>query len=341
MVISPAAHAQSSEPLTYFTWGGYDDPSFRKPFTEKYGEDGVNFAFYSSTDEAYAKLRGGFEADVAHSCLPDIQKWAAADLVQPIDTDQLENWPDLITSLKDVPELKVDGKQVLIPWEWGASSVVYRTDKVDLDQDTFEILIDPKYQGRTAINDAIDEVYALAAILAGVEDPSNLKDSDYPKVEQMMRRLRDNARFIWSDPGQLEQAMASGEIDIAWAWPNSYASLKKQGIPVHYMLEPKEGLVTWLCGFAVPSTADAPKEQIYDFIDALEAPESGKALVENFGYGHSNQKALEMVDTATLEGLGLAGDASETIANGNLLAPMPEKQRQRIVDMWSTIKSGG
>lgn len=339
--LGQAASAQSGEPLTYFTWAGYDNLEFRAPYTEQYGEDGVNFAFYSSADEAFSKLRGGFEADVAHSCVHDIQKWAKADVIQPIDTDQLENWPDLIDGLKNAEALQVNGEQMMVPWEWGASSVVYRSDKIDLQDESYEILIDPAYKGRTAIIDAVDEVFQLSAILAGVEDPLNLKDDEYDKVAAMMRKLRDNARFIWTDPGQLEQALASGEVDAAWSWPNSYASLQKQGVPVEYMLEPKEGLVTWLCGFTIPKTADAPEEQIYDFIDALEAPESGKALVENFGYGHANTKALEQVDQATLENLGLAGDANETIENGNLMGPMPEEQRQRIVDMWTLIKSGG
>lgn len=339
--LGQAAVAQSDEPLTYFTWAGYDNPEFRVPYTEKYGEDGVNFAFYSSADEAFSKLRGGFEADVAHSCVHDVQKWANADAIQPIDTDRLDNWPDLIAGLKNAEALQVNGEQMMVPWEWGASSVVYRTDEIDLEEETYEILIDPEYKGRTAIIDAVDEVYQLSAILAGVEDPLNLADEEYDEVAAVMRKLRDNARFIWTDPGQLEQAVASGEVDAAWSWPNSYASLQDQGVPVDYMLEPKEGLVTWLCGFTIPQTADAPEEQIYDFIDALEAPQSGKALVENFGYGHANTKALEQVDQATLENLGLAGDANETIQNGNLMGPMPEEQRQRIVDMWTLIKSGG
>jgi spermidine/putrescine transport system substrate-binding protein len=339
--IGQSAAAQSEQPLTYFTWAGYDSPDFRVPYTEKYGEQGVNFAFYSSADEAFSKLRGGFEADVAHSCVHDVQKWAAADVIKPIDTSRLDNWPDLIDGLKNAEALQVDGQQMMIPWEWGASSVIYRTDKVDMAEQSYEILIDPEYQGRTAIIDAVDEVFQLSAILAGVEDPLNLADDEYDKVAEVMRKLRDNARFIWTDPGQLEQAVASGEVDAAWSWPNSFASLQKQDVPVGFMLEPKEGLVTWLCGFTVPATSDASEEQVYDFINALEAPESGKALVENFGYGHANAKALELVDTATLEGLGLAGDPNETIQNGNLMGPMPEQQRQRIVDMWTLIKSGG
>ncbi|HEV7252815.1 MAG TPA: extracellular solute-binding protein [Mesorhizobium sp.] len=333
--------AASAEPLTYFTWAGYDDPAFRKPFTDKHGADSVEFSFFSSPDEAFAKLKAGFKADVAHSCIHDIPKWKEAGLIKPIDTSKLDNWDDLIPALRDAPAVHIDGQQWMIPWEWGASSVIYRADKVNLPEESYEVLIDPAYQGRTALADAFDEAYQLSAILAGVKDPLNLEESEYAAVEEKMRQLRSNARFIWTEPSQLEQAMASGEIDAAWGWPNSFASLRKQNVDVKFMLQPKEGLVTWQCGFTIPATSDAPEEQVYDFIDALEDPSSGQALVNNFGYGHSNAKALEMVDKARLQELGLAGDANETIKSGNLMGPMPEKQRQRLVEMWTLIKAGG
>jgi putative spermidine/putrescine transport system substrate-binding protein/spermidine/putrescine transport system substrate-binding protein len=333
--------AASAEPLTYFTWAGYDDPAFRKPFTEKYGDNGVNFSFFSSPDEAFAKLKGGFQADIAHACLHDVRKWKEAGLIKPIDTAKVTTFGDLIPSLRDAEALTLDGQQWMIPWEWGASSVIYRTDKADLKEQSYAVLVDPAYQGRTALADAFDEVFQVAAILADVENPLELKEEEFALVEQKMREMRGNARFIWTEPSQLEQALASGEVDVAWGWPNSFAALKKQNVPVNFMLEPKEGLVTWQCGFTISATSTAPEAQLYDFIDALEAPESGEALVNNFGYGHSNQKALERVSKERLQELGLGGDANETIQNGNLMGPMPDEQRQRLIETWTQIKAGG
>jgi spermidine/putrescine transport system substrate-binding protein len=337
--IATAVRAETST-LSYFTWGGYDDPSFRKPYTDQYG-DGPKFTFYSGTDEAFAKLQAGFQADVAHPCIHDVKKWKDAGLLQPIDTTRIESWNDLLPALRDAPALRLDGQQWLIPWEWGASSVLYRTDKVQLSQETFEVMVDPKFQGKTAFPDAFDEIFQLAAVLAGIEKPLELQEADYPKVEAKFRALRDNARFIWTDPAQLEQAMASGEVEIAWGWPNSFKNLNKQGVPVEFMLQPKEKLVTWLCGFAHLKSAAAPEQEVYDFINALEAPESGKNLVQNFGYGHANGAALKLVAKGDLEALGLGGDPQEFLSHGNLLGPMPDEQRTRLTDMWETIKAGG
>ena len=77
----------------------------------------------------------------------------------------------------------------------------------------------------------------------------------------------------------------SGEVVAAWGWPNVYKNLKKDKVQVAFMTKPKEKLVTWLVHR--PSQIRKGSEtEIYDFINALEAFESGKALVENWGYGH-------------------------------------------------------
>jgi putative spermidine/putrescine transport system substrate-binding protein/spermidine/putrescine transport system substrate-binding protein len=333
--------AYAADPLSYFTWAGYDDPAFRKPFTDKYGADGVVYSFYSGTDEAYTKLTGGYTADVAHPCIHDIKKWKDAGLLKPIDPSKVTAWNDLVPALRDASSIVIDGKHWMVPWEWGASSVIWRTDKVKLPEETYSILIDPAYNQRTALPDAFDEIYMLSAVLAGIDHPLALQEGDYAKIEEKMRALRDNARFIWTDPGQLEQAIASGEVDVAWGWPSSLASLKRQGVPVDFMLKPKEKLVTWECGIGILASAKAPEAEIYDFINALTAPQSGKALVEKFAYGHSNTKALKAVDPKLLSQLGLDGDADAMIKGGNLMGPMPDAQRQRLVEMWSLIKAGG
>ncbi len=335
----PAAAAESS--LIYMTWAGYDDPAFRTAYTEKYGE-GPEFVFYSHTDEGFAQLVAGFEADVAHPCIHDVKKWKDAGLLLPIEPSKVDAWDKLIPGLRDADALMFDGQHWMVPWEWGSSSVIYRTDRVELPQETYRVLTDPAYQGKTSIPDAFDEIYQVAALLAGVEAPLEpLSEEQYAAVEKQMRAIYGNVRMIWGDPTQLEQALASGEVEVAWGWPNSYSNLVKEGVAVDYMLSPEEGLVTWTCGLARLKNGNAPDEEVYDFINALTSAETGKKLVENFGYGHTNTEGLAMVDPQQLEAFGMAGDPSAFIAEGNLMGPMPEDQRQRLIQIWETIKAGG
>lgn len=332
--------AAAASELVYFTWAGYDDPAFRQPYIEKYG-DGPQFVFYGHTDEAFLKLQQGFGADVAHPCMHDVKKWKDAGLIEPIDPARIAEWDNLIPSLRDAGGIVLDGQHWLVPWEWGSSSIIYRTDKVSFDAESYTLLTDERYKGRISAPDAFDEIYQVAAVLAGVKEPLALEEAEFEPVNAQFKAIFSQLKFLWSDPSAVEQALASGEIDLAWGWPNSFSNLRKQGVPVAYMLQPKEGIVTWLCGLARTKGGKASEEEVYDFINALLAPQSGKALIENFGYGHSNAKSLELVDKDTLAQLGMDGDVAQFLAAGNFLGAMPVDQRQRLIDMWESVKAGG
>ena len=49
-----------------------------------------------------------------------------------IDTGRLKNWNDLFPELRELPAASDQGKTYMVPWEWGLTSITYRTDLVEL-----------------------------------------------------------------------------------------------------------------------------------------------------------------------------------------------------------------
>lgn len=335
-VPSVRARAQD-EQVSYFTWAGYDMPEFRGPYIEAHGT-GPQYAFFENTEEALLKIQQGFAVDVAHPCLPDIGRWRDAGIIEPIDPSRVSAWDDIVPALKDNDSVHVDGQYWMVPWEWGPSSLIYRTDRVDLPEgETYSVMLDERYKGRISFMDTADDMALLAALLGGVEDFYAMSEEDYATVEAKMTELVAQARFVWSDPTSAEQAMANDEIDMFWGWPNSWIALKEQGLPVDFMLQPREGVVTWLCGFAIMKDRPHDLDLAYDLINASMAPESGKNLVEMYGYGHANVKTLEIVDPAKLAELGLDADVSAYLENSNLLRERDPEMQQRLVRMWNQV----
>jgi spermidine/putrescine transport system substrate-binding protein len=67
--------------------------------------------------------------------------------------------------------------------------------------------------------------------------------------------------------------------------------------------KPKEGALTWVCGVMIHK--DAPNlDRAYDIIDSLLSVSSGEFMIRDYGYGHSNRKAFDAFDEATLAPLG-------------------------------------
>ncbi|MEO1471758.1 MAG: extracellular solute-binding protein, partial [Pseudomonadota bacterium] len=145
-------------------------------------------------------------------------------------------------------------------------------------------------------------------------------------------------RVYTDDTTTLEQALASGEMAAAMTWNASAVLLQSEGVPVRFA-KPREGQLTWVCGVMVHK--DAPNlERTYEMIDALLSVESGKFMINDYGYGHSNRKSFEHFDEETLVGLGLSKNPADILGAGHFMIPQDQDWETRMNETFEMIKAG-
>jgi spermidine/putrescine transport system substrate-binding protein len=340
MVALPVLSRRTSaaENVNFYTWSGYEVPELQKAYIDKYGAPSQT-TFFGSQDEALQKILGGFNADISHPCNSNLQRWREAGILQPVEVERLKNWPDLWKPLRDLSTGITEGKHWFVPFDWGTASVLYRPDLVDIKEESWSLLFDERYKGRLSTYDSLEGGVTTAEIVAGVKDPFNPTDEEIARTGELLRKQRDLLRFYWSDPTTIEQGLASGELVAAYAWPSSAFNLQKQGVQIKYMT-PKEGILTWVCGFVMIKNGPADAERKYDLLDALISPESGRYLIEQLATGHANSNAFAMVDKTTLANLGLS-EPETYLENGIFFQPMDEAKRQQLLDVFEKVKAGG
>lgn len=325
--------------LTYYTWSGYEVPELHKPFAARYGHPPQGTIFASEA-EALQKVLAGFTPDVSHPCIYDLGRWRDAGVIKPIDTARLEHWGDVFDELKRVSD-PGDGKTWLMPFDWGNGSILYRSDLVDIKEESWTLLWDERYAGKLAMWDAIDGAVNVAALVAGAKDPFNMTDDELAKVKELLIKQKALLRFYWNDPTEAEQALASGEVVAAYTWNASLVNLRKQGLPIKYM-QPKEGILTWVCGLVLMTQGAADEETAYAFLNSmLDAGDTGHFLIDGYGYGHSNRKSFETVDAKRLEDLGLPAQPSEMFKHSVVLGIMDPQVRETYNRMFEEIKAMG
>jgi spermidine/putrescine-binding protein len=145
-------------------------------------------------------------------------------------------------------------------------------------------------------------------------------------------------RFYWDDQSEAEQAIASGEVVVAYAWNAALKNLKDQGIPVAYA-NPKEGIWTWMCGIVRTTGGQGDVGLQHELIDAWLDAETGKWLIENYYYGHSNAKAFELADQQLLEELGWTSPDS-LFDEGIFFEPYDPQVEERYTELFEEIKAG-
>lgn len=330
----------AADQVSVFTWSSYDDPGLYPSYIEKHGSP-PEFSFLADTTEAFTKVQGGYVIDVIHPCADDISIWVGADLIQPLDPARLVHLPDFWDELKNLPgTTSEDGsKRWFVPFDWGNSSIVYRTDLVELEEPSWSILYtDERYKGRVSTYDAAPAAVNIAAAILGFPDIFILSDEELEEVAKLLRKQREIVKYYWTDQTTVEQGIASGELVAAYVWNDGFKRLKDQGLPVAYM-NPKEGMRTWVCGLVVHK--EAPHlDKAYDFLNAFTSPEAGAHLLEAFGTGHVNRKAFDRVDKALLESLGISNPA-EMMARTVFLKPTPPEYLQKYERLFNMVKAGG
>jgi len=330
------APALAADKLTYFTWSGYELPDFNKSFLAAHA-DGVEASIFSDDDDAFTKVKAGFHPDIAHPCYDKIARWNKEGLLQPIDTKKLKYWDKIFPVFKNLPDIQAgDGKVWMVPWDWGNTSITYRTDLIKNPEMSWNLLWDKQYAGRISTIDAVHDTPVVAAIVAGV-NPFDMSAADMEKVGAKLREQRPLLRGYTTDPTSVQQSLASGELVAAMTWNDAATALKKQGVKVEFM-KPKEGMLTWACGFVL--LKDAKNVDLaYEFMNSRMEPESSKELLTQYGYGSASSAAFALVPKEELERIQIPADPDAVLKSTVFTGPM--KQNDDIAKLFEKVKAGG
>lgn len=336
--------AKAAGGVNYFTWGGYDDPAFFQNFEKKYG--GLpDFSFFASEDEGLAKIRSGFKPSIGHPCSDTFPRWVRAGITQGLDKSRLEHWDNMWPELTNLAtQYDADGNVLFAPFDWGNSSVAFRTDLAPeyVDNHSWEILFDPKYSGRLATYNAAGGQAAVAGLVLGHPEESIWAPND-EQIEAIRAKIKEqqpHIRFYWDDQTTAEQGLASGELVAAYAWNEAPVRLKRQGLPVEYMT-PKEGILFWVCGLTKFNSeyGVGDDDAVYDLVNEMQSPEVGKYVYEEWGYGHSNVGAFEMADKEILKEVNLS-DPKTMMDGGVFFQDIPDDINQKLQAMFEEVKAG-
>ena len=330
--LATAAHAQT---LTVFDYSGFEDPAFHQAYTAQHGQS-PSFAFFGDEEEAFQKLASGFnEPGLTHICAGSVPKFTESGLIEPWDTSRIAAYDDLNSDLTGTDVS--GGDTYFIPTDFGSTAIAYNSETVPAeDVASLSVFENPAYAGRMTLPDNVDDAYALAYLATGVTDWTTATDEQFQAASDWLRSVHPNLRTYWTDPAELAQLMQSGEVQVAWAWNETYPTLADEGFPVGFQREPAEGSSLWLCGYVNMAESTSDEDLTYDYINALLDPSATTPLMDG-GWGHANQAAMDdQIDAAAMEAGGLGEIDAPVLAQ----LPMDGRLRERQAAEFERIKAG-
>jgi spermidine/putrescine transport system substrate-binding protein len=274
---------QQTGSLSVLEWGGYDTPDFWIDFKNKYPKVDVAFTFGTTDADIRSQMKAGSTADLFHQYTGWIKLDVDDGLAAPIDTSKLKNWSKVPPAFQKIGQY--NGKQYCVAWDWGFTSILYRTDKVAAPIDTWAALTDPTYKGHISMWDDGPGAVTVSSYIHGY-DETNITPAQLTAIQAEWTAQAKLNRTYWESAGDLPPLFKSGEVTVAYAWQGDYATLVGEGVPVAYA-NPKEGRNSWVGVYCINA-----KSQNYDlalkFIDEKLAQQTNVNLVDEYFYGSAN-----------------------------------------------------
>ena len=237
--------------------------------------------------------------------------------------------------LLDVKGVKIDGQYWFVPWDWGYSTVAYNPDVIDVDKPTFDIFVDPRFKGKTALTSQVGVNTLVAGVIGGWANPLDPTDAEMATAPGIFTKMLENARFVWTDSTQLEQAWVAGEVGISYVYGSASKRMKEEGIPI-VVVDP---VMPWMCGLCVSANGAGSEDQAYAYINAMLDPVGGKSLFDEYKYGHANVKTTALIDPDEARANGL-DDPVGLLSRGVFFDEVPPEKDAKLIEMWHEAQAG-
>lgn len=276
---------RGSETISFFNYGANIDDETLKEFEKEYGIK-VKMGTFDDMDTMYQKIAaGGSKYDVILVSDALMPRMINEGLLQEINK---ENIPNIGQMDEEYLDLEIDpGNQYSVPYMFGTVGLIYDTDVVTEEVDSWDIMWNEKYKGQVFMFDTYRDTIGAALKKLGYslnsDNPAELEEAKELLLEQ--RKLVEPIYGVDNGTTMIER----GETAINMIWSGEGLNLQDENPNLVYIV-PKEGANFWIDSLCIPTDAVNVKGA-EKFINFISSKESALRIAEEIGYTTPNKEA--------------------------------------------------
>jgi spermidine/putrescine transport system substrate-binding protein len=337
--------------LQVYNWGYYMWPALFRRFEDQYKQYNVKVELttFNNEEEAVQKLKSGaIKADVTVPTVYVVGQQVASKLLQPINHDLV---PNLVANCWDQFQNPWYDQawQYTVPYVVWTTGIGYRSDHIPDDvvaQAGYSILWDPKYKGKMAFYDTLQNAIAMSLLKNGYTDV-NTDDAaaiEVAKNDLITLVTESNARIANDD----YSTVPADQIWVTQSWSGDMVAAKfylpkdTSDDVLGYWYPPEGGGVVGNDILAIPANAEHPR-LAHEFLNFMLDETNA---FDNFTNYTGYQPPLKSLDPSTLvpdpvpASISAAVVAEDQLTNGQYLTSLPPDTNAIWTAAWDEIKAG-
>lgn len=264
--------------LTIFNWGQFINPDLLTKFEKETGIK-IVLELFETNEHMLAKLEaGGTYYDVVFPSDYVIEEMIKKDMLHKIDLNNIPNYKYVGNRFKN---LNYDpNNEYSVPYFWGTLGIIYNTEMVDEEVDSWDILWNEKYAGKILMLDSMRDTIGVALKKLGYSvntvEPEKLEEAKNLLIQQ---KPLVNGYYV----DEITDMMINGDAAIALNWSGAAMDIYWQGAEHIEFVVPKEGANLWFDCMVIPKTSKN-KTEAEMFINFMLDPENAYLNSEYVGY---------------------------------------------------------
>lgn len=281
--------------LRVLAWSGYADPEVVRSFEKKSGAR-VELTVIDSDENLWQKVRanGGRDFDVMAVNTAELQRYIAADLVQPVDPTRIAGTRRQLPrfrKLADIPGLvhvrRGKAEAYAIPYTYSTMGLIYDRRQLAEAPTSIAALWDPRYKGRVLAYSGGVHSFSLAAQALALPSPFRLQAAEWAPAVDTLIELRRNVLAFYTRPEESVQLFLRHRVALMFAnyGLQQVHMLRAAGADVGYAT-PREGALVWLDCWAITRGA-RDRDLAHAWIDHLLGDEASGLLVRRQGLANT------------------------------------------------------
>jgi spermidine/putrescine transport system substrate-binding protein len=281
-----------------FNWMTWSDHFFAEQLEEAATKNGIKTTptLFSDNSEAFLKVQqvGGKQIDLVSGDALWVGKYYQEGLIEGFDLNALATAKNLFDVVNQFDFWKADGKYLAFPFGYSPVVVAYNPKYVTPEPDSWEVLWDPKYKGKVAMELQPFDVMAMMGKSLGIKDAYNMTPDQVQQAKQQLIDLKPNILKFVEQNVELVTLMADESIWFATVNVGMEDRVKDAGGPEVKTFVPKEGVVGWMDGEMLVK-GGTNRDVAWAWLDKMETPEWIAKNFMEYGRPLFNKAAYDLV----------------------------------------------
>lgn len=251
----PGGSSSAEGSFTWMTWSDHYLPGQLEQIAKDHNAQ-AKPTLFADNSEALLKLQqvGGEQLDMVSGDALWVTVYYEEGLIEAMDLADFPVSQELYSIAREFDFWTVADGYLAYPFGWSPALLAYNPNYVP-EADSWEILWDPKYRGRIAMELQPFDVMANMAVATGAAEPYNMTPEELERAKQALKDLMPNILKFTEQNVETVQLMANESIWLGTANLGVEDRVKDAGGPEVKSFIPKEGTVGFIDGEMIAMNA--------------------------------------------------------------------------------------